>query len=80
MPGNCSLNPGLGTVGVPVTSSDLAVGTITTSPIVFNPGDSSDSTSFQPIADGTSTISIGTPAGFSTPSQYQQITATVQSP
>ncbi len=74
------VNPGVGPIDIPITSSDLGVGTITTSPIVFNPGDTSDSTTFQPLAVGTSTISIGTPAGFSTPSQYQQITATVQSP
>jgi len=74
------LNPGIGAISVPMTSSDPAVGTITTSPIVFNPGDSSDSTTFQPVAPGTSTLAIGAPAGFSTPSQYQQITATVQSP
>ena len=74
------VNPGVGPISIPITSSDLAVGTITTSPIIFNAGDSSDSTTFQPVGVGTSTISIGTPAGFSTPSQYQQITATVQSP
>jgi trimeric autotransporter adhesin len=74
------VNPGVGPISIPITSSDLAVGTITTSPIIFNAGDSGDSTTFQPVGVGTSTISIGTPAGFSTPSQYQQITATVQSP
>ncbi len=74
------VNPGVGPISIPITSSDLAVGTITTSPIVFDPGDTSDATTFQPVGVGTSTISIGTPAGFSTPSQYQQITATVQSP
>jgi hypothetical protein len=74
------VNPGLGTVGVTMTSSDTGVGTVTTSPIVFNPGDSSDSTTFQPVGAGMSNISIGTPAGFSTPSQYQQITATVALP
>jgi trimeric autotransporter adhesin len=74
------VNPGLGAISVPITSSDKTVGTITTSPIVFNAGDSSDTSSFQPLAVGTSTISIGTPTGFSTPSQYQQITATVQAP
>jgi hypothetical protein len=78
--GQLGLNPGLGAIDLPINSSDLTVGTITTSPIVFNPGDTSDSTTFQPLAVGTSTLSIGTPAGFSTPSQYQQITATVQSP
>jgi hypothetical protein len=74
------LNPGLGAISVPVMSSAPGVGTITASPVVFNPGDASDSTSFKPVAVGTSTITAGTPTGFSTPSQYGQATATVQSP
>ncbi len=74
------LNPGLGAISVPVTSSAPGLETITSSPVVFNPGDSGDSTSFQPATVGTSSITVGTPAGFSTPSQYGQATATVQSP
>jgi hypothetical protein len=35
------------------------------------------STAFDPLSPGATNISIGTPAGFSTPSNYQQITATV---
>ena len=65
------------TASVDVTSSDTGVGTITTSPLVFNGGDYNLSTEFDPQAEGTTTISVGTPAGFDTPSNYQQITATV---
>ena len=36
---------------------------------------------FKPVSAGTATLAIsGTPTGFSTPSQYQQITATVTAP
>jgi hypothetical protein len=72
------VNPGMGNVSVPVVSSNAAVGTIGTSPIVFAPGASSGQTTFVPVASGTSTITIQTPANFSTPSQYTQITGTVQ--
>jgi hypothetical protein len=72
------LNPGIGNVSVPVVSSNTAVGTITTSPLVFTPGTAYLNTGFQPVATGTSAISITPPAGFSTPSQNTQGSATVQ--
>jgi hypothetical protein len=53
------------------------VGTITISPLVFNGGDSQQSTAFDPVSVGSSNITISAPAGFSTPGNYQQITATV---
>ena len=79
------LNPGLGPISVPITSGTPAVGTITSSPIVFNAGDSASQTTFQGVSAGSTTLSVGTPTnatstptGFSTPSQYTTITATVQ--
>jgi hypothetical protein len=75
-----AINPGLGPISVPVTSSNTTIGTITTSPVVFNAGDTSQGTSFQPSSAGTSTVSVGTPAGFSTPANYTQFTATVTTP
>jgi trimeric autotransporter adhesin len=87
------LNPGIGPFDVPVTisaSTPAGVGSITTSPVIFNPGDSSDATSFQPLASGTATVSVGSPTlaaggtmpptAFSVPSQYQSISATVTAP
>jgi hypothetical protein len=68
------------TVNVPVTSSNPAVGTITTSPVVFTGGMSSQSTSFDPAGSGTTAIEVGTPPGFDTPSQFRQITSTVTAP
>jgi hypothetical protein len=77
---NLQVNPGIGTVNVPVVSSDLLVGTITTSSLAFTGGDGYLTTSFQPLAPGTTNITASTPttpAGFSAPSNYNQITATV---
>jgi hypothetical protein len=68
------------TVSVPVTSSNTAVGTIVGSPAEFAGGDSFRNLAFDPAAGGTTTISIGTPAGFTTPSTFQSITATVNTP
>jgi len=75
---NVQVNPGVAPLGVTVTSSNTTTGTITTSPIVFNGGDGGKPTTFKPNATGTSTITIVPPQGFSTPTQYQQINATVQ--
>jgi subtilisin-like proprotein convertase family protein len=69
------------TANVDVTSSDTNVGTIVGSPAVFNAGDTVKFTvAFDPVALGTTTISLTTPAGFHTPSNLQSITATVNSP
>lgn len=72
------LNPGVGTVDVPFTSSNTSVGTILTSPLVFTGGNTVQNATFQPVANGSTNLTIGAaPAGFSTPSQMQQITVTV---
>jgi hypothetical protein len=68
------------TVSVPVTSGTPTVGTIAGRPAVFAPGDPyyDIATSFAPLAAGTSVLSVGIPAGFSSPSTGREITATVQ--
>jgi hypothetical protein len=71
------LRGGLSSVNVPVTSSDPTIGAILGSPAVFSPGVSSINVAFAPTKVGIATISVGTPAGFSTPSNLQAITATV---
>jgi Chitobiase/beta-hexosaminidase C-terminal domain len=78
---NVYLSPGLGSVSIAVNSSDTSIGTITSSPVVFNAGDNGKSTTFQPSSAGTTTIAVGAePAGFSTPAQYTQFVATVTAP
>jgi len=79
--GYASLNPGLGAVNVPIASGTPGTGTVT-SPAVFNGGDLTQTVSFQPVAAGTTTLTLGAVAGFSTPSAAatQQITATVTAP
>ena len=76
------VNPQGAPVGVPFTSATPAVGTITTSPIVFAAGSTSGTTTFQPVGPGTSNLTVGTPAGFSspTPTANLTITATVTAP
>lgn len=64
-------------VDVEVTSSAPAVGVITTSPLTFPGNNSLQNTQFDPIAAGTSQITVVPPSGFSTPSNFQSITATV---
>ncbi|WP_221312629.1 beta strand repeat-containing protein [Granulicella aggregans] len=71
------VSPQAGTVNVPITSSAPAVGTVA-SPLVFAPGASSENLTFTPVATGTSTLNIGTPTGFSVPTDYTTSTATVQ--
>ncbi|MCG3200065.1 MAG: hypothetical protein GHCLOJNM_04594 [bacterium] len=68
------------TVNVAVTSSDPAVGVITTSPLTFGPGASLLITQFDPLTAGTTTLAVVPPAGFDTPNNFRQITATVTAP
>jgi hypothetical protein len=49
---------------VPVTSSNTTVGTIVTSPVVFNLGASNLNAVFNPATAGTAVISLTTPSGF----------------
>jgi hypothetical protein len=72
------LNPALAGTSVQVTSSNTGIGTITTSPLIFNGGESSLTTTFKPVATGTTNLNIVQPSGYSNPSQYVTIPATVQ--
>lgn len=63
-----ALQPGAGPVTVTVTSSSPAAGTVT-SPLTFVDGDLSESSTFHAVASGATTISLSTPAGYSTPNQ-----------
>lgn len=76
------LNPGISTVNVSLTSGTPTVGSVVTSPVAFNGGDNLLSTSFQPVAAGTTTLTLSSVIGFSTPStaSSQQITVTVTAP
>jgi hypothetical protein len=71
------VSPQAGTVNIPITSSAPGVGTVA-SPLVLAPGASYGYLTFKPVATGTSTITIGTPTGFSVPTNYTTSTATVQ--
>ncbi len=74
------MRAGVSATNVAVASSNAAVATITTTPLVFNATDTSHSTALHPIGAGNTAVSISTPAGFSTPVQFQSISATVLGP
>lgn len=80
-----AISPGTPALSIPVTSSDTSIGTVT-SPVVFNPLDSSKSFNFTPVAAGTANLTLGAqPAGFTEPMQnsmpqYQTAVATVNTP
>jgi len=67
------------TVQVPVTSSNPGVGMITVSPVTVTGGTGiSQTTQFDPLSAGVTTVSISQPPGFSTPSNLAtSLTATV---
>jgi hypothetical protein len=70
------VNPGFGSVTVPVTSANPSVASVGANP-VFGAGVGFVYVPVQPVAAGTTTINIGTPTGFSTPSQDTSATVTV---
>jgi hypothetical protein len=65
---------------VDVTSSTTSVGTISISPVAISGGTGSGATQFAPLANGSTVISTSVPAGFSAPSQFGSLTATVSTP
>ncbi len=65
---------------VNVTSGNTTVGTITTSPVTISGGTNNGVTQFTPKAQGTTLISASTPPGFTTPSQFASLNATVARP
>jgi len=67
-------------INVPVTSSNPAVGAITASPLGFSGGTGFAITQFDPLTSGSTTITVGTPTGFSTPATERSRLATVVTP
>jgi len=69
------------TVSLLVASGTPSVGTIVGNPATFNSGDSSNATlQFQPLAQGTSTLTVLQPTGFNAPASGGLLTATVGPP
>jgi hypothetical protein len=64
-------------VSVNVTSSNTAVGTITSSPVAIPAGQIGATTGFQAVSAGSTTISVSVPNGFAIPNQYGSVGATV---
>jgi hypothetical protein len=74
------LRAGISPVSVTLTSSHPAVGTITLSPLVFYTGEASQTSAFDPQAAGTTVLTLNTPTGFDSPSNFTQLLATVSPP
>ncbi|WP_395339910.1 PKD domain-containing protein [Ningiella sp. W23] len=64
-------------VTVDLLNSDNSVGTLSDTSLDFIGGSASVQSTFTPIAPGTTNISVQTPPGFSTASNFSEITATV---
>ena len=76
-PLGCKLNPGV-SLTIDVTSSNSAIGTLTSSPVTLTPGTQLAVTRFQPVGAGTANVTLGTfPAGFirSTAYAYQEFSS-----
>ncbi len=68
-------------VAVEVTSSDTAVGVITSSPVTIPGGSGSGSTVFEALAAGTTTLSLVQPDGFDLRANWHhELTANVSTP
>ncbi len=65
---------------VQISSSNTAVGTITSSPVVITGGSVSARSEFQPLSEGNTTLLVDTPAGFNAPAQFARMNVTVNSP
>lgn len=74
-----AVRPGTAPVNVNISSANTGIATVT-SPVVFGGNTSTATSTFHPVAAGNTTISIQTPTGFSTPTQYQSINASVGLP
>src|SRR5438034_5967214 len=76
------LRPGFPGTAVSLASTTPAVGTIVAPTVPFMAGDTCQSTAaFHPVGVGMTTLRLtGTPSGFVTPADFQQITATVTGP
>ena len=67
-------------ISVNVGVNPTGIGSITTSPVTFTGGVNDVTTFFQPLANGTTAITAGTPAGFTTPATWGSVNATVTTP
>jgi hypothetical protein len=75
-----TLRPGAPAAIVPIALSDPTIGSLTPAQLVFNPGDSSKTFSFQPLAPGSALLSLGVPAGYADPLSLRQQLINVLAP
>jgi hypothetical protein len=73
------LRPGFEVVSVSLATSAPGVADVAT-PVSFTANESTGTTDVLPGASGTAVVSVLTPFGFSTPSNFQAVTVTVSAP
>ena len=72
-----TLRPGATPLSVTVNSTNSTVGSVNPAVVVFNPGDSKQTITFQPRAAGSTLLSLGIPPGFADPVADGQVLLTV---
>jgi hypothetical protein len=75
-----ALRAGASPVSVQVSLSDTHVGSVTPTQVFFNLGDSRQLFSFQPLAAGSTLVSLSVPSGFVDPLSLRQVLLTVIAP
>jgi hypothetical protein len=75
-----ALRPGATPFSVQVGLTDPKVGSVTPAQLLFNPGDSQHPFSFQPLAAGSTLLSLSVPGGFTDPLALRQQLLTVIGP
>jgi hypothetical protein len=72
-----TLRPGAAPLSVSLNSTNSTVGSVSPAVVVFNPGDSKQTITFQPHAAGSTLLSLGIPPGFTDPVADGQVFLTV---
>ena len=75
-----ALRAGASPVSVQVSLSDTHVGSVTPTQVLFNAGDVRQPFSFQPLAAGSTLVSLSVPSGFVDPLSLRQMLLTVIAP
>ena len=71
-PGPMSLRPGAAPISVQISLTNSSVGSVSPGQLTFNPGDTQQALTFQPLASGSTLLSLSVPPGFADPLNLRQ--------